>query len=138
MSRHSPCQPCKPRGLHALFVWLAIAAIIARSIVPSGYMPDFSRHHGLPRIVFCDGEDAGAPADHRGKANHDADHDKAHRHEGPCAFCVNSVFAATGAAPPVVAPATTGYVVRLAFSAFGLAHPRLYANASSRSPPRFS
>ena len=92
-------------------------------------MPEFSLHHGLPEIIFCNGmDDHAAPVgDH---------HDKAH-HKGPCSFCINSIFASTGVAPVIFTPLLIGYTVHLAFADFRLARLRRFGNASSRSPPHF-
>jgi hypothetical protein len=111
-------------------LWLArivIVAIVARGLIPLGYMPEApTQAHAWPALGICGGH---MPMKDHGTAK---DHESA-----PCPFSVNAIFAFdvddTGLSGP-----TFVFIATLMMAAFALSATRRFGNASSRSPPHFS
>lgn len=122
--------------LRHLMIWLALAAILARVMVPPGYMPSFGMTGGMT-MVICSDQGAveivvdvqpGQPA----KKNTDK------KHHSPCAFALVGV--AHGALPLMVMPlppATFLIIHRVLEQQLRLTHSR-FADHTPRGPPLFS
>jgi hypothetical protein len=117
-----------PKGSRALLAWTAVLALALRSLIPAGYMPDFSGAHGLS-LTVCDG------TDHH---MHHHSHDGRGNHTDVCPFSVGALYVLGDIPTP---PAATS-VFTLSLAAFELPLPHAQAgafcNASPRSPPSLS
>jgi hypothetical protein len=136
-------RPCQQFAL-----WLAMAAVALRAMIPDGFMLERSTEDGEVGLAFCYAgplatlrTDDGAMAhlhDH-GMAGH-AQHDPAHHHDGEDhASCAFASAAATGL--PASAPGLLSFAAQMrplsAFAASAvLAAARL--RPPSRGPPRYS
>lgn len=110
-----------------MIAWLVLAALGLHSLIPVGYMPDFSGH-GL--LVMCDGVDHMA-----GLAGEMPD---CPHHKKACPFSVASIDGFKGLHVPVIMPSVYGVLADFSFVSLRLVPFTDFSNASPRSPPYFS
>lgn len=125
-----------PRRLGtACFAWLLLVALLLRSLVPVGYMPDFAnlRHQAGLSIMPCHGADAvampqTAPSDHGGQQ-------EKHKHSS-CIFALGGIFSFAGVSAPVLVPLLYAGFVFYLIGAMRILPQRRYGFAFARAPPR--
>jgi hypothetical protein len=109
-----------PKYSRLLFVWAALLAFGLRSLIPGGYMPDFSEHaHGVFSLTVCDG------------TNHQ-------NHPDVCPFSIGALYSSDGIKAPVVIPPFFAITATAALLPLLFKQHTIFSNASPRSPPLFS
>lgn len=124
--------------LRLLLVIVALLALGLRSLIPVGYMPDFSGHgKGLFPIIICDGYE---PVTNDGMDDDCPMHHHSHNgHWHLCPFGMGALFtfvtllAALEVSLTYITMLTTRHVVPQL-----LGRQQAFTNASPRSPPFFS
>ncbi len=112
--------------LRRAFVFTAVLALGLRSLIPAGYMPDFSGH-GM--LTLCDGVHHHMQT---GKAGESQNH-----HTDICPFSVGATYGFSGIAAPLLTPPV--FTLTLAFfEPPALATQAIPANTPARAPPLFS
>jgi len=112
-------------------IYLALLAFGLRSLVPVGYMPDFSgTGKGLFPIMLCDGMEH----HHAGHHHHpDSDH-----HDGSCPFAASAMLASGNRIAPLLVHAVYAFASPLLQTSQLSTSPLDFGNVSPRSPPFFS
>ncbi len=128
------------KSLRAYLAWMVIAALAAHGIIPVGFMPDAARAPTQPlAMTICGGMGPmamGKHVAHSAPANKKDDSSKP-RHEMPCPFSTNALFAFGNDAPVFASPVYI-FIALMALALFALAQERRFGNASPRAPPQFS
>jgi hypothetical protein len=118
-----------------IIAFSAFITLALHSLIPLGYMPDFSGH-GL--LVLCDGIDHQAMSAREAHAAH-AGHDHAcHSHSGVCPFSVGIIYSSDGITPPLINPPIYDAEAVALTEAAPPKRRADYGSASPRSPPAFS
>ena len=112
----------------SIIAWLVLIVLGLRSLIPVGYMPDFSGHGTL---VMCDGTDHM----HTAHGGHMGGHNG---HADVCPFSAGAIFGFAGIKAPVIAPPVYAAEAAVLPAALPLVRDAEFGNASPRSPPFFS
>jgi hypothetical protein len=110
--------------------WLFVLALFVRSLIPLGYMPDFSgaAHFAL---VICDG------VDHISNDGHPEDCPHHHHGGGTCPFSIGAIYTFNTVTIPVLPPVTFALDASAPEGSLIVEQPAVFAG-SPRSPPDFS
>ena len=115
--------------------WVAILTLGLHSLIPAGYMPDFSAH-GFS-LTICDGTDhqsvSNPPMEHMHHA-----HGGAQQHAGTCPFSVGTIFTHDTVQMPPIASFVFALVTSATALPLPIKQPDFASGASPRSPPFFS
>jgi len=124
---------CSRTHLRHFVILIALLGLGLRSLIPAGYMPDFSgQQKGLFSVVLCDGHDHSA---HAGHMHHS--HDGKPCPDGLCAFAINAIMA-FGQAEIAINVHPVYYAPPRIIVSPHFIRQSAFSNASSRSPPYFS
>jgi hypothetical protein len=121
------------RYIRYAFICTALLALSLRSLIPVGYMPDFSGHgKGLFPIVICDG------VDHAAQDSPCPMHHSPGGHTHLCPFGASAIFSFDTKAIDIDAHFAYRPSPYIPFSSQSLGKQPAFNNASPRSPPFFS
>lgn len=118
-----------------MIAWVALIALGLHSLIPVGYMPDFS---GRGLLVICDGIDHQAVSGHDPHAGHTAHEHGSHNNAGVCPFSVGATYSVEGIKAPLIPPPVYAVAVIVYRTPLLFTQDLNFGNGSPRSPPFFS
>ncbi|HEU5047665.1 MAG TPA: DUF2946 family protein [Rickettsiales bacterium] len=127
------------RLVGTFLLWMLLLAVVTRSLIPVGYMPDFSgQGRGIFPLVACDGFSHEAASGHHHHHHHeDGQGNKPVLHE-LCPFASGAI-ASFSPALPVLAPQAVYIPAEITpFYVPPSGRQAVFANVSPRSPPFLS
>lgn len=116
--------------VRTFFAWLVLLTLVLRSMVPVGYMPDFSGKAAIPGIAIC-GSGKTIPGTSKDAPGHI-------KRDTPCDFSLNKSFSLEGLNPPALARLIFAFIGIITLTALFLQRQRVYGNTSPRAPPTLS
>lgn len=120
----------------ALLWHLLLGLFLLRSLIPVGFMPDYSAKGGIA-LAFCTSSGLQESADLAVESGHDLAGHAKHQHKGECAFAVSSAAPLASSAPVASGSFEPVSIAILASSLHHLPGSPRGPPLGSRAPPSF-
>lgn len=129
--------------MHAWWLAIALVAVLTRSLIPVGYMPDFGTHHaGLMPLRICTVNGFSiidVPADKYGVQEKTAPKESpAHHANAPCDFAIGHIFGFVDSSAALSVVLAFTFLSLFACNGFSFSPRRYFGDMAARAPPIFS
>lgn len=122
------------RNLRFATVYVALAAMMLRALLPTGWMPSFGGGNGLTISVCSMNGPVQLDIGPDGKAHKHQQQDDGRSHE-TCPFAAAPHFASSAALPAAAAPTTLAFTIERDFQIAAPGSRDRYSPQLSRAPP---